>query len=110
MKIQVTQADDMTAAYIELNSRAVKQSVELTPDVIVDCDQFDCVVGIELLSLSRIPRPQDIENKVHVHTEDQKTLGVALSHLMRMSATSGSLTSRSQVQAAPVEGRELEAH
>ena len=43
MKIQVTQADDMTAAYIELNSRAIKQSVELTPDVIVDCDEFDCV-------------------------------------------------------------------
>ena len=110
MKIQVIQADGMKTAYIKLNGQGIAHSVEINDAVIVDCDEFDQVIGVELLSLRRIPSAEDIEKHAHIRTEDKTTLAVALQHLMRMSATSGSLTRNSQLEAEPIVGRELETH
>ncbi|CAM3205019.1 DUF2283 domain-containing protein [Corynebacterium gottingense] len=109
MQIQVTRSPEMSAGYIELTDRPVSHSDELNADVIVDFDRFDCVVGVELLSLQRIPSIDDITLRFHVKTQERGFLELGLKHLMRMTATSGSLTNASQVHAEAVNGRELEA-
>ncbi|MBK4158473.1 DUF2283 domain-containing protein [Corynebacterium macginleyi] len=109
MQIQVTQSRDMEAGYIELAERAVSHSEELDDGIVVDLDEFDCVVGVELLSLRHIPSLEMITSRCHVNSREQDILRLALKHLMRMTATSGSLTVESQVSAAAIGGRELEA-
>ncbi|MDK4206814.1 DUF2283 domain-containing protein [Corynebacterium pseudodiphtheriticum] len=109
MQIQVTRSRDMEAGYIELAERAVSHSEELDDGIIVDLDEFDCVVGLELLSLQNIPPIKKIDSRFHVKDTEQDMLRLALRHLMRMTATSGSLTSKSQIKAAAIDGRELEA-
>ncbi|MDK8845762.1 DUF2283 domain-containing protein [Corynebacterium sp. MSK297] len=109
MQIQVTRSRDMEAGYIELAERAVSHSEELGDGIIVDLDELDCVVGLELLSLRYIPPMEKIVSRFHVKASEQDLLRVALTHLMRMTATSGSLTAKSQIKAAAIDGRELEA-
>lgn len=109
MHIQVTRTRDLEAGYIELAEREVSHSEELNADVVVDFDDWDCVVGVELLSLRRVPSLEQISSRFHVKTNEQGLLKLALNHLMRMTATSGSLTSASQINTATVDGRELEA-
>lgn len=109
MQIQVTRSRDMEAGYIELAERAVSHSEELDDGIVVDFDELDCVVGVELLSLRHIPSLEMITSRCHVKTRERDMLSLALNHLMRMTATSGSLTVESQVNAFAVGGRELEA-
>jgi len=109
MQIQVTQSRDMEAGYIDLADRPVSHSDELGAGIIIDLDELDCVVGVELLSLRRIPTLEMISSRFHVKAREQGMLRLALNNLMRMTATSGFLTVESQVNAAAVDGRELEA-
>lgn len=109
MQIQVTRSRDMEAGYIELAERAVSHSEELGDGIIIDLDELDCVVGVELLTLRQIPSLKMISSRFHVKDSEKDMLSLALNHLMRMTATSGSLTVESQVSAAAVGGRELEA-
>ena len=109
MQIQVTRSRDIEAGYIELAERAVSHSEELDNGIIIDLDEFDCVVGVEFLSLRHIPSIESISSRCHVKTQERDILRLALRHLMRMTATSGSLTAESQINAAAVGGHELEA-
>ena len=109
MHIQVSRSPGVEVGYIELSGRQVSHSDELNPDVVIDFDELDCVVGVELLSLRRLPTADEISARFHVKTEDREILDMALKHLMRMSVTSGSLTGESRVRAQAVTGRELEA-
>lgn len=109
MQIQVTRSTELQAGYVELNGNTVRRSEELTEDVIVDLDEFGCVVGVEFLDLDRVPLAKEIADKFHVTTSDRPMLELALQHLMRWKATSGSLTHKSQVQARDQNGRTLEA-
>lgn len=110
MQIQVTRSPGVEVGYIELSGRQVSHSDELNPDVVIDFDGLDRVLGVELLSLRRLPAADEIAARFHVKTEDRQILDVALKHLMRMSVTSGSLTGESRIRAQAVTGWELEAY
>ncbi|MCQ4610376.1 DUF2283 domain-containing protein [Corynebacterium sp. CCUG 61414] len=109
MHIQVTRSQGVEVGYIELSGHQVSHSGELNPHVVIDFDNSNCVLGVELLSLRRLPTVDEIAAQFHVKTEDRQILDVTLKHLMRMSVTSGSLTGESRVRAQAVTGRELEA-
>lgn len=97
MRIQITKDRNFEAAYIELSSREVDHSIELNADTIVDFDELDCVVGVEILALSRLPKLDDLARLAHVLETDKPKIQLALRHLSRMSATSSSLTVESRI-------------
>lgn len=109
MQIQVTRSSELHAGYVELADKKIHRSEELTDDVIVDLDEFGCVVGVELLDLDQLPSAADIAAKFHVITAERPMLELALRQLVRWTASSGSLTSQSQVQAKEDLGRALES-
>ncbi|WIM67958.1 DUF2283 domain-containing protein [Corynebacterium breve] len=97
MRIQITKDHNFEAAYIELSSRPVAHSIELGADTIVDLDGLNCVVGIEILALGRLPKFDDLDRLAHVLENDRPKIQLALRHLSRMRATSSSLTEESRI-------------
>ncbi|WP_169836050.1 DUF2283 domain-containing protein [Corynebacterium aquilae] len=95
----MTQNTELDVAYIQLNSNPIAQSREIGQTLIVDVDKFDQAVGVELLSLSHIPLPEDIEKLAHVNKNDVAQLKMGLQTIQRSSVSSGSPTNRSRVDA-----------
>jgi len=57
------------AAYLTLTSKAVARTCKLTDDVLVDLDEFDMVVGVELLSLAALLPVDQLITEFHVPSE-----------------------------------------
>lgn len=58
MKLKVDgQAD---ALYLTLGEAPASRSEEVSPGIIVDYDEQECVVGVEMLHLSKRVRPADL--------------------------------------------------
>ncbi|MCU1408449.1 MAG: hypothetical protein JWM23_529 [Microbacteriaceae bacterium] len=54
MKLEIYSNDNL--AYVTLGDSEIVRTVELTPSIMVDFDQFNVVVGVEFLDLdARIP-------------------------------------------------------
>lgn len=62
------------AAYITLSNEAVARTVEVTPDVMVDLDKMDVVVGIEILSLNADIPIGPLSRDYHIHSSVVETL------------------------------------
>jgi uncharacterized protein YuzE len=62
---------DITAdcAYIRLSDQPVVRSVSVTDAVVVDIDQYNMVVGIEVLELGAELPFQQLVDRFHVHSD-----------------------------------------
>lgn len=56
------------SAYIRLSDSKVRKTVELTEDVLIDLDEFNVVVGVEVLTLHADIPFDRIEVEHHVHS------------------------------------------
>jgi len=52
--MEITKDNALDVAYIRLRNGKVKQTVEVRPGVLMDLDQTGEVVGIEILSASKL--------------------------------------------------------
>lgn len=66
------------ACYIQLADMPVARTEEVTPDVLVDLDQFGVAVGIEVLDLRAHVPVTDLCRQLHVRTEDEPFLAKLL--------------------------------
>lgn len=57
------------AAYIRLSSEDVARTVEVTEAIMIDLDQYDVVVGIEVLDLAEDLPLGVLTDRFHVHTD-----------------------------------------
>lgn len=97
MSLKVSREAIGSYAYIDLNSARIVRSIELGGGVIADLDEFDCLVGLEILDLKHTPAVRDITRSVHVREADELTLQSDLLLLSQLSFTTGSLTPKSRV-------------
>ena len=51
MKIEITYDEQIDSVYVLLSSNEVFESEEIHPDIIVDYDEDDNIVGVEILRL-----------------------------------------------------------
>lgn len=56
-KVRIVVDQDAGAAYMTLTDRPVARTVEATENIYVDLDEFNMVVGIELLTLHGVKLP-----------------------------------------------------
>lgn len=68
-KIVVEIDNELDAAYIRLSPESVKRTVEIGEDVMVDLDEFDVVVGIEVLSLDATIPFSHLKDVLHVRSD-----------------------------------------
>ena len=54
LSMEITKDNALDVAYIRLRNGKVKQTVEVRPGVLIDLDQAGEVVGIEILSASKL--------------------------------------------------------
>lgn len=80
------------AAYIELNDAPVARTKELSEIVLVDLDEYNVVVGIELLSPATAPRVREITQSYHVSTECAHRLDQVLDTVRELRITGGQPT------------------
>jgi uncharacterized protein YuzE len=59
--IELSVDTNLGAAYIELTDEEIVETVELTPNVLVDIDATGTIVGVELLSLTAYLPIGDLE-------------------------------------------------
>lgn len=88
------------AAYVQLSEAPIARTIEINDFCFVDVDEFDCVLGVELLSFDRIPL-SEILSGAHVKSEDLEPLKQALNRIPQYTMTTSSLTAKSQITAAP---------
>ena len=69
--MRLTIDEEADALHLQLVDATVIQSEEVAPGVIVDYDAADEVIGIEVLYLSRRPRPVDLTD-FHLQTNPRK--------------------------------------
>lgn len=62
------------ACYIRLSDMPVRHTVELSEDILVDLDEFDIVVGVEVLDMSAPLPLSELCKKMHVREGDQRYL------------------------------------
>lgn len=67
VRVEVDQSAD--AAYVRLTSGKVARSVEVSPDVVVDLDEMNVVVGVEMLHLDAELPFQKLVSDHHVRSE-----------------------------------------
>ncbi|AXK88623.1 DUF2283 domain-containing protein [Nocardia farcinica] len=67
--VKVTVDHDAGAAYVEFSDRKVANTIEVTPDIQVDVDDMNMVVGIELLSLTANIPITELTRRFHFHSE-----------------------------------------
>lgn len=89
------------AAYIRLVDATIARTVEVNFNCFVDLDEFDGLVGVELLS-PRGASLSDIEKFVDLRSEDIGPLKESLKMVPEYTMSFSSLTSRSQVCVRPV--------
>ncbi|MDQ0094622.1 DUF2283 domain-containing protein [Paeniglutamicibacter psychrophenolicus] len=77
---------DADAAYIRLSSAPVSKTVEATSDVLIDLDEFNVVVGVEVLTLSAAIPFTQLHEDFHVRPE-------VVANLQRIRPTVSSFTS-----------------
>lgn len=58
MKLKVDKEND--ALYFRLDDSAIVESEEVQPGVILDFDSENCLVGIEILGISKRVRPENL--------------------------------------------------
>lgn len=88
------------AAYIKLSENPVARTRELSEDVMVDLDEYDIVVGVELLNPASAPCAADIDRLCHVNACHLTSLGNALDTLRGIRVTEGQLTRSTPVRVA----------
>jgi len=66
LEITIDRLDDV--AYITMSDKRVVRTVELQPDVLVDLDEMNVVVGVEVLSLDAVMPFQRLIDEFHVHS------------------------------------------
>lgn len=108
MKLEISNVGGVELAYLQLGRGRVSHTFEISSSVLLDLDQFDCVVGVEILDLSKIPSTKEITSAAHVKDAYKSALELGLNRLQRVKTTSGSLTNRSQLHATPIDFRKLE--
>ncbi len=59
MKLKIDKEND--ALYLRLDERVIVESEEVQPGVILDFDKENCVVGVEILSLSKRVNPDNLK-------------------------------------------------
>ncbi|AKK07569.1 DUF2283 domain-containing protein [Corynebacterium testudinoris] len=96
-QMSITIDQSVNAVYIALSDAEVARTVQVNSACLVDLDEFDCLVGVELLN-PRGALLSEIQTHVHVRSEDIAPLEQALKMVPAYSMASGSLTSRSQVR------------
>ncbi|WP_018296342.1 DUF2283 domain-containing protein [Corynebacterium lubricantis] len=84
-------------AYIQLSSAEVNRTIEITPSVMADLDEWDVVVGIELLDFAATTSARDIASSAHLKEGDEQAVDALLKNLSRIHLQSGTLTSGSKV-------------
>lgn len=108
MKLEISNLAGTKLAYLRLGRGPVSHTVELRPSVLIDLDQYDCVIGVEILDITKIPSPEQITSVAHVKDSDKANLELGLTRLSRVKTSSSSLTDQSQLRAEPINYRELE--
>lgn len=109
MKASINKFDGVAVAYIELSDDSVEKTIEFSDNVLLDLDRFDCVRGIELLSLTESPRLSDLKRVAHIKAEHEVQLEYVLNNLNRFTMTRGNLTAASRLVAEDVEANKLES-
>lgn len=100
-QLSITIDQSVNAAYIGLTGAKIARTVEVNPSCLVDLDAYDCVVGVELLD-PRGATLSEIQELVHVHSEDVEVLEQALQMIPSYAMSSVSLTTRSKVRVRPI--------
>jgi len=67
--IEVRVDSDLDAAYIRLSDQQVARTIEMTDEVYVDLDEFNMVVGLEVLSLDAVIPFSRLKDERHVHSD-----------------------------------------
>lgn len=65
---------DAEAAYLRLSDSPVATTKDVTDAVLVDLDEFNMVVGIEVLDIDTEIPFADLTNKYHVHSDQMTAL------------------------------------
>lgn len=100
---------DESLAYVKIRDEKVTRSVELDDNNIIDLNEFDIIVGVEVLDIPSAATVEEVEKKVHLASADRETLKMLLSVLQRSSFSSGSLTKESRLSEPLVLGPTLES-
>lgn len=66
--VMVTVDHNVGAAYIQLGSNPVAETIEMTPEIQVDIDKLGVAVGIEILSLGANIPITEIATRFHIHS------------------------------------------
>jgi uncharacterized protein YuzE len=60
---------DADAAYIAVSDSPVARTRQITPEVMVDLDEFDIVTGIEILGLDAAVPFDRLASECHIHSD-----------------------------------------
>lgn len=96
-------------AYIQLSKNEIAKSVETEKGIVLDLDEFDVIVGIEILDLASPGSISDIKTAAHLNSADENRLRIQLQSLSRMRLTTDALTEDSKVQVQSNNGQTLES-
>lgn len=67
--IRIELDHEADAAYIVLSERPVARTRQLTPEVLVDLDEFEVAVGIEVLGLDASIPFDVLVSELHIHSD-----------------------------------------
>ena len=87
------------AAYIELSDREVSRTAEFSQTVMIDLDEFDMVVGIELLNPQESVDLAALQSVYHFQTDQVAGIGVALAQVRGINLTQNQLSRSTAIRA-----------
>ncbi len=77
----ITVDSTVGACYIKLSDRSIVRTEEFSAEVLVDLDEYDVVVGIEVLDLATQVSLTDLCRQLHIHKDDEPYLAEFLPNL-----------------------------